>query len=204
MHVYLKHEIQHTTKQGQIMNSISILLQEGSQGPEVTKLQEGLKNLNFDPGIIDGIFGSKTKQAVINFQKSQKLVPDGIVGDKTWAKLNAANNPRSNFQVVNVQEFISYEGITATNPKAVAAQLFRGLEDEDGRSYEEISITYSREGTSVILYTLIGLADDSVGAVRHRVELKRNQNNWGIIWVGRQFQCQPGRGQQEWSGIVCL
>ena len=32
------------------MNSISIRLQEGSQGTEVTKLQEGLKNLNFDPG----------------------------------------------------------------------------------------------------------------------------------------------------------
>ncbi|MDP8933306.1 MAG: peptidoglycan-binding protein [Cyanobacteriota bacterium] len=186
------------------MNSISLLLQQGSQGTEVTKLQEGLKNLNFDPGIIDGIFGSKTKQAVINFQKSQQLVPDGIVGDKTWAKLNAANNPRFNFQVVNVQEFISSERITATNPKAVAAQLFRGLEDEEGRSYEEISITYSREGTSVILYTRIGLADDSARALRHRVELKRNQNKWGIIWVGRQFQCQPGRGHQEWSGIICL
>ena len=186
-----------------MMISISILLQEGSQGTEVTKLQEGLKNLNFDPGIIDGIFGPRTKQAVINFQKSQQLVPDGIVGDKTWAKLNAANNPRFNFQVVNVQEFISSERITATNPKAVAAQLFRGLEDEEGRSYEEISITYSREGTSVILYTRIGLADDSVRALRHRVELKRNQNKWAIIWVGRQFQCQPGRGSQEWSGIIC-
>ena len=185
------------------MNSISILLQEGSQGTEVIKLQEGLKKLNFDPGIIDGIFGSKTKQAVINFQKSQQLVPDGIVGDKTWAKLNAANNPRFNFQVVNIQEFISYARITATNPKAVASQLFRGLEDEDGRNYEEISITYSREGTSVILYTLIGLADDSVRASRHRIELKRNQNQWEIIWVGRQFKCQPGRGQQEWSGIIC-
>ncbi|MGB3266596.1 MAG: peptidoglycan-binding domain-containing protein [Microcoleus sp.] len=185
------------------MNSISILLQEGSQGTEVTKLQEALKDLNFDPGIIDGIFGRKTKQAVINFQKSQQLVPDGIVGDKTWAKLNAANNPRFNFQVVNVQEFISFEGITATNPKAVAAQLFRRLEDEEGRNYEEISITYSREGTSVILYTRIGLADDSARALRHRVELKRDQNQWEIIWVGRQFQCQPGRGHQEWSGIVC-
>lgn len=185
------------------MNSISILLQEGSQGAAVTKLQESLKKLNFDPGIIDGIFGSKTKQAVINFQKSQQLVPDGIVGDKTWAKLNAANNPRFNFQVVNIQDFISYQGIIATNPKAVAAQLFRGLEDEEGRMYEEISITYSPEGKSVILYTLIGLADDSTRALRRRIELKRNQNQWEIIWVGRQFKCQPGRGQQDWSAIIC-
>lgn len=35
----------------------------------------------------DGIFGSGTKQAVINYQKSKGLSADGIVGKNTWRKL---------------------------------------------------------------------------------------------------------------------
>ena len=35
----------------------------------------------------DGIFGSGTKQAVINYQRSKGLSADGIVGQNTWRKL---------------------------------------------------------------------------------------------------------------------
>ena len=102
------------------MNITSVVLKVGSKGAEVTKLQEGLKKLNFYSGIVDGIFGSQTKAAVINFQKSQQLIPDGIVGEKTWTKLNAVlqeNNPRFDFRVISVQEFISSNGIKDFNPK---------------------------------------------------------------------------------------
>lgn len=33
----------------------------------------------------DGIFGAVTEEAVKAFQKAHSLVPDGIVGEKTWA-----------------------------------------------------------------------------------------------------------------------
>ncbi len=187
------------------MNAIYTVLREGSIGAEVTKLQEGLKKLNFYSGSIDGIFGAKTKLAVINFQSTQRLVTDGIVGEKTWSKLNAAlqeNSPRLNFQVINVKEFIATNRIKATNPKAVAAQLFGSLE-EDGRSYEDISITYVRGETAVIVQTLVGLADDSLAGIRYRIELKLNQNRWEIVWVGQQYKCQPGRGHQDWSDVIC-
>lgn len=36
---------------------------------------------------VDGIFGEKTKDAVIQFQEHNGLKPDGIIGEKTWDKL---------------------------------------------------------------------------------------------------------------------
>lgn len=51
------------------------------------KLQELLNALGYDCGSVDGIFGSKTKAAVLAFQKANGLGVDGIVGPLTWAKL---------------------------------------------------------------------------------------------------------------------
>ena len=188
------------------MTATSVVLKEGSKGAEVTKLQEGLKKLNFYSGIVDGIFGAKTKEAVIKFQSAQQLVADGIVGEKTWSKLNAAlqeDNPRFDFQVINVQEFISSNRIRVSTPKAVAVQLFRNSEEEEGRKSEDISVAHPTRETAVIVHTIVGLADDSVAGIRDRIELKRNQNKWEIVWVGRQYKCQPNRGHQNWSGSLC-
>lgn len=63
------------------------LLKNGSRGEDVRRLQEILKQLGFDPGPIDGIFGPKTEAAVKAFQKKYGLVVDGIVGPQTWRKL---------------------------------------------------------------------------------------------------------------------
>lgn len=36
---------------------------------------------------VDSYYGDKTKNAVVNFQKANKLNPDGVVGEKTWKEL---------------------------------------------------------------------------------------------------------------------
>lgn len=63
------------------------LLSQGSRGTSVRELQTLLRNRGFDPGPIDGIFGTRTRSAVISFQRSQGLNPDGIVGVRTWTAL---------------------------------------------------------------------------------------------------------------------
>lgn len=68
-------------------------LQIGATGATVKKLQELLTASGFSPGLIDGIFGPKTQAAVIAFQQSQNLVPDGIVGIKTWTALGVQCRP---------------------------------------------------------------------------------------------------------------
>lgn len=62
-------------------------LSEGKSGPSVEALQKRLKQKGFDPGPIDSVFGTQTKTALIAFQKSQGLRPDGIADAKTLAAL---------------------------------------------------------------------------------------------------------------------
>lgn len=69
-------------------SSIGDYLKEGSSGPKVTQLQQLLKAKGFNPGPIDGTFGSGTVKAVISFQKYEGLTPDGLVGPATLKALN--------------------------------------------------------------------------------------------------------------------
>ena len=54
-----------------------------------------LKSLGFYSGSITGSFGSKTKTAVMAFQKSKGLTADGIAGQRTLAAINADYNSGS-------------------------------------------------------------------------------------------------------------
>jgi hypothetical protein len=65
-------------------------LERGDSGAEVTQLQKGLVALGFSAGQPDGKFGATTEAAVVDFQQSNNLAPDGIVGSDTVRLLNAA------------------------------------------------------------------------------------------------------------------
>ena len=60
-------------------------LRFGFSGSDVLDLQKALGLTAPHPGL----FGDVTKQGVIAFQKANGLVPDGIVGPKTWAAIKA-------------------------------------------------------------------------------------------------------------------
>lgn len=57
--------------------------------PYVKQVQTRLLSLGHYTGKIDGDFGPKTKAAVLAFQKARGLQQDGVVGDNTWAALDA-------------------------------------------------------------------------------------------------------------------
>src|SRR3990167_954947 len=52
------------------------------------QIQRALKKAGFYQGPIDGKIGTKTKEAIIKFQKANGLKADGIVGKRTSAELN--------------------------------------------------------------------------------------------------------------------
>lgn len=65
-----------------------IYLKRGHTGPKVVGLQILLNR--YTPHItlsVDGIFGPKTKNGVIAFQKKYLLGVDGVVGKETWGEL---------------------------------------------------------------------------------------------------------------------
>lgn len=63
------------------------VLKQGSTGEVVRTVQTKLKRWGYYSGPVDGIFGSKTKAAVVYFQRRNGLTPDGIVGSRTLAAL---------------------------------------------------------------------------------------------------------------------
>ncbi|MBV2091504.1 MAG: peptidoglycan-binding protein [Candidatus Thiodiazotropha sp. (ex Ctena orbiculata)] len=67
------------------------LIKYGSRGDDVVQVQQSLNRaVSSKPELIpDGIFGAKSAARAEQFQRSNQLTADGIVGPKTWAKLLA-------------------------------------------------------------------------------------------------------------------
>ena len=62
----------------------------GETGDSVATLQRNLNTLGYYSRTIDGDFGSGTEAAVIEFQRSRNLTPDGKAGPMTLAALQTA------------------------------------------------------------------------------------------------------------------
>ncbi len=59
----------------------------GSTSSYVKLVQSLLIRIGYDPGVVDGIFGQMTKDAVREYQLDNGLEPDGVIGPATWGSL---------------------------------------------------------------------------------------------------------------------
>jgi len=88
-------------------------LREGATGAKVKELQQLLKAKGFNPGPIDGIFGTGTQKAVISFQKYNGLDADGVVGPLTWKALRSTpslkQDPPATLAMLDTYKF--YRGL---------------------------------------------------------------------------------------------
>jgi N-acetylmuramoyl-L-alanine amidase len=64
-----------------------------SKGPLVWYLETRLTALKYFPGPIDGVYDNRTRDAVMAFQKVERLKRTGTVGDGTWQRLSTAKTP---------------------------------------------------------------------------------------------------------------
>jgi putative chitinase len=81
-HRYFAQHVRRDKEAGE-MSSLRL----GSRGPDVARLQMALRAHGFNPGATDGTFDESTLAAVLAFQKSERLLADGIVGPRTSAAL---------------------------------------------------------------------------------------------------------------------
>ena len=66
-------------------------LRRNDSGENVAQLQEALIQLGYLTGKADGVYGSKTAEAVKAFQRASKLTADGVAGTKTLSKLEGTS-----------------------------------------------------------------------------------------------------------------
>ena len=75
--------------------TIEALSKYGSRGDEVTQIQTKLKRWGYYTGVVDGIYGTKTQEAVKYFQRKNGLTADGIAGPKTLAAMGITSSSSS-------------------------------------------------------------------------------------------------------------
>jgi peptidoglycan hydrolase-like protein with peptidoglycan-binding domain len=64
-------------------------IKTGDSGDDVKRLQRVLARMKtLGPDDVTGVFGPQTEQAVKDFQQSNGLVADGVVGPITWGQLH--------------------------------------------------------------------------------------------------------------------
>lgn len=139
-----------------------MVLKLGSRGNEVKALQEKL-NLK-----ADGIFGPLTEEAVKDFQRSNGLEVDGIVGANTLSKLNLSLNKR------NIKELIVHCSATP-----------------EGKDYSVDTIRqwHLQRGFSDIGYHYVIYRDGSIHIGRDESIIGahctgHNTNSIGVCYIG--------------------
>lgn len=63
-----------------------MVLERGDRGDQVVWLQQLLHGAGFEVPFT-GVYGKKTRRAVVGFQKSRSLAADGVTGSTTWRRL---------------------------------------------------------------------------------------------------------------------
>ncbi|MBK1633617.1 hypothetical protein CKO31_23300 [Thiohalocapsa halophila] len=89
------------------------------------------------------------------------------------------------------------------DPMALAQDLYGISEPVEGNYSEAVELLSKTADQQVVLFTQVGLPDDSVRARRHRLEFEPQGTRWQLTWAGRQVQCRPGRGHEDWGTALC-
>lgn len=108
----------------------------GDRGPMTAYLQLALRRAGYDPGAIDGIFGTRTLDALTRFQRANGLSADGIAGRLTWTALYpylagytvVVAQAGDTFSRLADRFGTSVSAIVTANPRVVAENIPIGAE----------------------------------------------------------------------------
>lgn len=163
-----------------------MVLRLGSKGSAVRSFQEMLNFLgfrfNFKPLKEDGIFGEKTESVVIDFQKSEGLLRDGIVGPITMKALEEAYTAR-------VLELNS-PGVDSVDGMPDRHVFERVSADQhNGEGYKQFSLRDDVAGAYCEVYEDIhdkgGILTSSGGIRSLRASLNSSRSATSFHYLGR-------------------
>lgn len=104
---------------------------EASKDELVLALQKVLSDLGYNPGLIDGAFGSLTRQAIRNYQRDHALNVTGEPQRALLAHMTAFNRLKEASVRYDEKNFLgavdAYDRVLALQPDDPDARLFRGL-----------------------------------------------------------------------------
>lgn len=89
------------------------------------------------------------------------------------------------------------------DPQQIALEAFGLAEPGEGNFSQTVEVLEQTSSQALLTLLQTGLPDDSVEAMRYRMEFEAQGPQWQLVWVGRQVRCRPGRGSQDWSTDLC-
>lgn len=182
------------------------VLRKGDSGSEVRTLQAKLIQWGYLSGTTDGIFGSKTEEAVKYFQRRNGLTADGIVGASTAAALGIRLQNTSNSTTGHASSGVSNADLTLlarvvhgeargepyTGKVAVAAVVLNRV---DSASFPNTiaGVVYQRNAFTAVLDGQINLSpnDEAYRAARDAL------NGWDPTG-GALYYYNPAIATSSW------
>ena len=203
-----------------MLNSLTtdshMTLKKGMNGLHVQGLQE---LLHIYP---DGKFGPLTEEAVKEFQKAHGLVADGIVGEKTWAALKAAEKGELKKSTRTIKEIIVHcsatpEGKDYTLDTIRQWHLQRGFSDigyhyvihpdgkvEEGRDVNIAGAHCSGHNSKSIGICYIGgMTADNKKAKDTRTAQQRTMLLWLLVKMRNLYPSASIHGHRDFAAKDC-
>ena len=144
----------------------------------VYQAQNRLLKLGYRPGPSDGVFGERTRAALIRFQRDHNLPETGVLDNKTLHQLQSSNPPKTRQ---------SQQPTMAIGDKTTSIQPESPAGSRPDREHTEVAPT--------------GQAAPTRAAARHMIDSRptprdpRLDRSWGFVSpAGCYWECQRSSG----------
>lgn len=110
---------------------------------------------------------------------------------------------RNQYQEQSLDTLFPDLPVIGSDPEAIAFEALGRTTLGEGEDPTEVETVATYDDYLVVMLTNFGLADDSIGGFRYRLEFEYFDNDQvKLIWVGQQQYCRRSR-PPEWTTDLC-
>lgn len=156
------------------------VLKKGDKGTEVKELQLALQSKGLDVGVADGIFGTKTEDALKAFQKQLGVAADGVLGGWVASKLLVKT---SSSKIITITAGHNNKDPGAVNGKITEAGVVTDMRNIVTSKLRKLGHTVRTDGEGSNNQTLseaVKLIKGSIIAVEFHLNAAANKSAGGV------------------------